>query len=226
MMYYQEVTFSSIQTSCWGPRVRPLEKYAIFLKIFGENVISECKILHELEGEMRQNRGPKQILDLLPCYFCGKQSYNQCGLQLYLPSGKKANFVIRTSCLNGYISGRFYSKLLNLTRKLPFVNNIVKCTLCEFIAWLWNMYPHYMSKHQEVTVPSKYVVSKFEEKCVEYVSLNGYLPDNKYNLLYSEFENETVELFGDRQKEKAEKKKKAQQKKKNKKRKKKKIGRS
>eukprot|EP01084_Bolivina_argentea_P019945 37109_1 len=29
---------------------------------------------HKLEGETRQNRGPKEILDLLPCNFCGKQS--------------------------------------------------------------------------------------------------------------------------------------------------------
>eukprot|EP01084_Bolivina_argentea_P019946 37110_1 len=38
---------------------------------FGMGVIVFHQMKHKLDGEMRQNRGPKQILDLLPCHFCG-----------------------------------------------------------------------------------------------------------------------------------------------------------
>ncbi len=45
-----------------------------------------------------------------------------------------------------------------------------------------------------------------------YIGLNGYLPDNKYKLLHSTYPNETLELFGDREKEKKERKKKKKRK--------------
>ncbi len=170
---------------------------------------------HELEGETRQNRGAKELSDLHDCFFCGKQSYNQCNLDLYLPPGKKSNYVIKTSCLQGFISGRFYSTLKNPTRKYPFVNHVKNCDECEFVACVWNMHRHYISKHPNETVPPKYIISEFEKKSVEYVGLNGYLSDEKYNLLLSSHRNETLELFGDRAKEKAARK----QKKSNKKRK-------
>ncbi len=83
---------------------------------------------------------------------------------------------------------------------------MVNCGSCEFIGWVWNMYKHYTSKHVNEPVPPKYIISDFEKKSVEYVSLNGYLADDKYNLLFAAHKNETLQLFGDRAKEKAAKK--------------------
>ncbi len=71
---------------------------------------------------------------------------------------------------------------------------------------------HYESKHPNQNMPSEYVVSSFEEKSVEYVSINGYLPDDQYKLLLSQYKTETLKLFGDREKEKAEKKRKLKKK--------------
>ncbi len=74
------------------------------------------------------------------------------------------------------------------------------------------MEKHYIVKHPDQPLPSKFVVVEFEKKSVEYVSLNGYLPDKKYEKLRSDMAEETVKLFGDRKKEKEEKKKKRKQK--------------
>ncbi len=72
------------------------------------------------------------------------------------------------------------------------------------------MKKHFGSKHPGVIVPSKYIISEFECKSVEYIRMNGYLPDNKYKSLYSSYRNETLEVFGDREKEKKDRKRRKQ----------------
>ena len=170
---------------------------------FSLDVIVVHQMKHELDSQVRQNRGPIDNRALVICYFCGKKSLNQCNLKCATQRGRQQTRIISADCLKGSIGGRFYYKLANVTKTTPWSNYPTVCVLCGEMLWRYNMWRHFEYKHPDQVLPEAFIISAFELKCVEYVGeKTGYIKDDYYKKLKVDFPDETVALLGDREKDK------------------------
>ena len=97
--------------------------------------------------------------------------------------------------MKGSITGRFYSKLSNVTKSSPYQNQPVICK-CGLTIWRWNLENHYKLKHPNDELPRESVVSEFEKKCVEYASFKGHIGKKNFEKLLRQYREETISLFG------------------------------
>eukprot|EP01084_Bolivina_argentea_P316443 548524_1 len=127
------------------------------------------------------------------CFFCGKHSKTQCNVFVERESG--GSCIITTSCIVGYLSNKYYTKLLMRSEKNAWSNAPNLCTVsgCIKDIWDWNKAAHLEHRHQISNVAAS--ISEFERKCVEYQSIGGHIPDKKLSELLTNYKTETSSLF-------------------------------
>eukprot|EP01084_Bolivina_argentea_P004634 8805_1 len=136
------------------------------------------------------------VKTLILCFLCGKKSASGCRLKCIAKPGSKTVFIISTSCMEGKeIHGQFYTRLFNPTKTNPYSNAPVMCPLCCITHWRWNMQQHYAITHPDIDCLSTLIVSKFEEKCVEFFNFKGNIKKKDFDNLYSSYKSECENLF-------------------------------
>eukprot|EP01083_Nonionella_stella_P182078 654091_1 len=164
---------------------------------------------HVLDAQARSNRDTAPIDRLLMCFFCGTASDNGCNVKCIKKPGKSANYEITADCLDGVIGGRFYVSLCNVTKSSPWANHPVLCnvTKCSETHWRWNIKNHYRVKHPNMKIPVTLEVSKFEEKCVEFIK-GKYFRKKQMEMLLESYSEQTKALFPPKKKQQKKKKQK------------------